>query len=72
MLFGIEYDANVPALASSWEYLKYMTSEELPTHLMEAQLDYFGAHHFTWKSAPLEERDKIAKGKGHIVWKDPY
>ncbi len=49
-----------------------MTSEELPTHLMEAQLDYFGAHHFTWKSAPPEERDKIAKGKGHIVWKNPY
>jgi len=72
VLFGIQYDANVPALASSWEYLKYMTSEELPTHLMEAQLDYFGAHHFTWKSAPSEERDKIAKGKGHIVWKDPY
>ena len=71
-MFGIENDAYMPAFASSWEYFKYCASEELPTHLMEAQLDYFGSHRFTRKSESNEERDKIAKGSQHIVWKVPY
>ena len=72
-MFGIEYDAHVPACASAWEYFKYCASDDLPTHIMEAQLDYFGSHRFTSRSESEEERDKVAKkGTQHLVWKDPY
>ena len=49
VLIAIEYGANVPTLTASLEYFKYISSTELPTTFMEAELDYFGAHAYDLK-----------------------
>lgn len=46
----IEANAAVPTLSATLEYLKYCCSTDLPLSLMEAQMDYFGAHGFDLKS----------------------
>ena len=65
---AIEHGAHVPALSASLEYFKYMSSSELPTKFMEAQLDYFGAHAYDLKS---EHAMEIKKGAHHYEWKKP-
>ncbi|KAJ3035152.1 hypothetical protein HDV00_004274 [Rhizophlyctis rosea] len=62
---AVEWDANVPALSASLEYIKYCASVDLPTQFMEAQLDYFGAHNFDLKS---EGAGEVKKGKYHHEW----
>lgn len=63
---SIESDQYVPALSASLEYYKYMSSTDLPTQFMEAELDYFGNHMYDLKSEPL---GKPVKGKHHFEWK---
>ena len=50
VLKSLQVDAYVPALSTTLEYIKYSRSTELPTQVMEAELDYFGAHSFDLKS----------------------
>lgn len=66
VLLGIEYGAHVPALTASLEYFKYVSSTELPTKFMEAELDYFGAHAYDLKS---EHALDVKKGPHHYEWK---
>ncbi|UJR37739.1 hypothetical protein I4U23_030434 [Adineta vaga] len=67
VLLAIEYGAHVPALVASLEYFKYMSSTDLPTTFMEAQLDFFGAHSYDLKS---EHAMNIKKGPHHYEWKE--
>ena len=39
-----------PTLSASLEYLKYCGGKHLPSQLMEAELDSFGAHSYDLKS----------------------
>jgi 6-phosphogluconate dehydrogenase len=68
VLIAIEYGAYVPALSASLEYFKYVSSTELPTNFMEAELDYFGAHAYDRKN---EHAMDIKKGPHHYEWKKP-
>jgi 6-phosphogluconate dehydrogenase len=68
VLIGIEHGAHVPALSASLEYFKYISSIDLPTKFMEAELDYFGAHAYDLKS---EHAMDIKKGPHHYEWKEP-
>ncbi|CAF1561826.1 unnamed protein product [Adineta ricciae] len=68
ILLAIEYGAHVPALTASLEYFKYVSSTELPTQFMEAELDYFGAHAYDLKS---ENAMDVKKGSHHYEWKKP-
>jgi len=66
------YDANIPAMSASLEWIKYVGQEKLPTMFMEAELDYFGAHKFDKWSDGLDEREgggEVKKGKYHFEWK---
>ncbi|OAL28553.1 hypothetical protein AYO22_02747 [Fonsecaea multimorphosa] len=45
-----EADYYIPSISVSLEYFKYSSSTELPTPLMEAELDYFGDHMVDLKS----------------------
>jgi 6-phosphogluconate dehydrogenase len=66
VLIAIEYGAHVPALTASLEYFKYVSSTNLPTTFMEAELDYFGTHAYDLKS---EHAMDIKKGPHHYEWK---
>ena len=66
VLIALEYGAHVPALSASLEYFKYVSSTDLPTKFMEAELDYFGAHAYDLKS---EHAMDIKKGPHHYEWK---
>ena len=68
ILIAIEYGASIPALTASLEYFKYVSSTELPTKFMEAELDYFGAHAYDMKN---EHAMDIKKGPHHYEWKKP-
>jgi len=68
VLVAIEHGASVPALTASLEYFKYVSSTDLPTTFMEAELDYFGAHSYDLKS---EHAMDIKKGPHHYEWKRP-
>ncbi|CAF1302027.1 unnamed protein product [Rotaria sordida] len=68
VLIGIEHGAHVPALSASLEYFKYVSSADLPTVFMEAELDYFGAHAYDLKS---ENAMDVKKGSHHYEWKKP-
>ncbi|KAF8250386.1 6-phosphogluconate dehydrogenase C-terminal domain-like protein [Wilcoxina mikolae CBS 423.85] len=63
---GLEWDAHMPSLSASMEYLKYCGARQLPTQFMEAQLDYFGAHAFDRK---CEGPGDVKKGSHHHEWK---
>jgi len=67
VLKATEADHVVPSLSSSLEYLKYMTSTELPTSFYEAELDYFGKHMFDEKGD--DPGGKPETGKHHFEWK---
>jgi 6-phosphogluconate dehydrogenase len=66
VLRAVEADMIIPAVSQSLEYFKYMVSTELPTQFMEAELDYFGNHHFDMKG---HGPGKPEKGKEHFEWK---
>ena len=65
VIAGVEYNAHLPCLGASLEYLKYMACTELPTSFMEAQLDAFGAHGYDLKT---EKAQRFAKGAHHSNW----
>ncbi|KAK5165826.1 uncharacterized protein LTR77_008749 [Saxophila tyrrhenica] len=64
---AMEADQVVPSLSASLEYLKYMTSTELPTSFYEAELDYFGAHNYDRKGEDPEGKPET--GRQHFEWK---
>lgn len=63
---GVESDMVIPAISQSLEYYKYMISTNLPTQFMEAELDYFGNHHFDIKGTGPGNPEK---GEHHFEWK---
>ncbi|KXT01241.1 hypothetical protein AC578_3801 [Pseudocercospora eumusae] len=67
VLKAVEADHVVPSLSSTLDYLKYMTSTDLPTSFQEAELDYFGRHMFDVKGQDREGLPSI--GKHHYEWK---
>lgn len=50
---GIDWDARIPTLKASLEYIKYQAGIDLPTSFVQAQLDSFGAHGVDYKSEPV-------------------
>ena len=66
---GVEWDAYVPTLSVSLEYIKYDGAEMLPTEFMEAELDYFGAHSFDRPGVQGEDPGKAKKGVYHYEWR---
>ncbi|QGA14965.1 hypothetical protein EYB26_002621 [Talaromyces marneffei] len=69
VLRGTEFDACMPSLSASLEYLKYEGSTNLPTQFMEAEMDYFGAHAFNKPCKPGEDPGPVKKGPHHYEWK---
>ncbi|KAJ9626234.1 hypothetical protein H2203_003866 [Taxawa tesnikishii (nom. ined.)] len=65
LIAGLEFNAHMPCLSASLEYLKYMACTNLPTSFMEAQLDCFGAHGYDLKSEVVQ---RFAKGRHHNSW----
>jgi len=66
-LKAMEGDHNIPALSATLEWLKIMTSVDLPTSFYEAQLDYFGNHMFDKKGDDPE--GAAVTGKHSYEWK---
>jgi 6-phosphogluconate dehydrogenase len=66
-LKAMEGDHNIPALSATLEWLKIMTSVDLPTSFYEAQLDYFGNHMFDKKGDDPE--GAAITGKHSYEWK---
>jgi 6-phosphogluconate dehydrogenase len=66
---GTDWDAYLPSLSASLEYLKYCVGTSLPTQFMEAEMDFFGAHSFDRPSLPYEDPGKVAKGPHHYEWR---
>jgi len=60
-------DQVIPSLSASLEYIKYMTSTDLPTSFYEAELDYFGSHMYDKKGDDPEGKPET--GKHHFEWK---
>lgn len=66
-LKAMEGDHIIPALSASLEWLKIMTSVDLPTSFSEAQLDYFGNHMFDKRG---DDKDGLpVEGKHSYEWK---
>jgi len=66
MALALETDAVVPSLSATFEWLKTVGGELLPTNFMEAEMDYFGAHNYDVRG---EHQWKAAKGKHHTEFK---
>ncbi|KAH7310069.1 6-phosphogluconate dehydrogenase [Rhexocercosporidium sp. MPI-PUGE-AT-0058] len=69
VLDGVQWDAYVPTLSASLEYLKYAGGITLPTQFMEAEMDFFGAHSFDRPGVEGEDPGKTGKGSHHYEWK---
>lgn len=67
VLKAVEADHVVPAISASLEYVKYMTSLDLPTQFYEAELDYFGKHMYDRRDDDKDEAP--TEGKHHFEWK---
>ncbi|KAL8683761.1 MAG: hypothetical protein Q9186_000247 [Xanthomendoza sp. 1 TL-2023] len=65
---GVRYNAIIPSMSATLEYLKYATNTALPTQFSAAQMDYFGKHMFDLKSEAAGEPET---GKHHFEWKLP-
>ncbi|KAI5900518.1 6-phosphogluconate dehydrogenase C-terminal domain-like protein [Schizophyllum commune H4-8] len=66
---GVEWDAVIPALSASLEYVKYAGNTELPTQFQEAQMDFFGAHGYDRVGVNGEDPGKTRKGAHHYEWR---
>ncbi|KAL1744363.1 6-phosphogluconate dehydrogenase [Schizophyllum fasciatum] len=66
---GVEWDAVVPALSASLEYVKYVGDGMLPTQFQEAQMDFFGAHAYDRVGVEGEDPGKPTKGAHHYEWR---
>ncbi|CAF3988824.1 unnamed protein product, partial [Rotaria sp. Silwood2] len=62
VLLRTEFESHVPALSASLEYFKYVSSTDLSTAFMEAELDYFSAHAYDLKN----------NAKHRSRWRDLY
>ncbi|ETI22152.1 6-phosphogluconate dehydrogenase (decarboxylating) [Cladophialophora carrionii CBS 160.54] len=69
VLKGTEWDAMIPSLSASLEYLKYDGSTALPTQFMEAEMDFFGAHAYDRPHVKGEDPGKAKKGAHHYEWR---
>ncbi|OCK73405.1 6-phosphogluconate dehydrogenase [Lepidopterella palustris CBS 459.81] len=69
VLDGVQWDAYVPTLSASLEYLKYEGGVMLLTQFMEAEMDLFGAHSFDHPGVEGEDPGKTGKGSHHYEWK---
>ncbi|KIW67464.1 6-phosphogluconate dehydrogenase, decarboxylating [Phialophora macrospora] len=69
VLKGTEWDAVIPSLSASLEYLKYIGSTALPTQFMEAEMDFFGAHAYDRPHVKGEDPGKAKKGAHHYEWR---
>ncbi|HIG43717.1 MAG TPA: NADP-dependent phosphogluconate dehydrogenase [Gammaproteobacteria bacterium] len=58
---GIQSGSSMPAMSASLAYVDSYLSETLPSNLIQAQRDFFGAHTF-------ERTDR--EGKFHVDWED--
>lgn len=68
-LEGIKWDAYVPSLSASLEYLKYVGGGMLATQFMEAQMDFFGAHAYDRPHVRGEDPGETSKGAHHYEWR---
>ncbi|KAF2096903.1 6-phosphogluconate dehydrogenase [Rhizodiscina lignyota] len=68
ILKATEWDAYVPSLSASLEYLKFCAGPKLPTQFMEAEMDFFGAHSFDIVGGP-DDPGEVKKGKHHYEWR---
>ncbi|KAL1678609.1 6-phosphogluconate dehydrogenase [Schizophyllum commune] len=66
---GVDWDAVIPALSASLEYVKYVGNTELPTQFQEAQMDLFGAHGYDRVGVNGEDPGKTRKGAHHYEWR---
>lgn len=64
-----KWDAYVPSLSASLEYLKYCGGTALPTQFMEAEMDFFGAHSYDQWGVEGEDPGKVQKGRHHYEWR---
>jgi 6-phosphogluconate dehydrogenase len=63
ILEGIKNRLPIPGFSSSLAYFDSLTTKHLPTNLIQAQRDYFGAHGY--------ERTDAERGKSfHTNWFD--
>jgi 6-phosphogluconate dehydrogenase len=69
VLMATEWEAHVPSLSASLEYIKYSGSTALPTLFMEGQMDFFGAHAFDRPGVSGEDPGKPTKGAHHYEWR---
>ncbi|KIW91337.1 uncharacterized protein Z519_08233 [Cladophialophora bantiana CBS 173.52] len=69
VLMATEWEAVIPSLSASLEYLKYCGSTALPTQFMEAQMDFFGAHAFDRPGVEGEDPGKPHRGAHHYEWR---
>jgi 6-phosphogluconate dehydrogenase len=69
VLKATQWDAVIPSLSASLEYIKYIGGMELPTQFMEAELDFFGAHAYDRPNVKGEDPGKASKGAHHYEWR---
>lgn len=69
VLRGTEWDAYIPSISASLEYLKYVGGTKLPTQFMEAEMDFFGAHSYDRWGVEGEDPGEPKKGKHHYEWR---
>ncbi|KAI9740495.1 MAG: hypothetical protein M1834_005075 [Cirrosporium novae-zelandiae] len=69
ILKAVEWDAYVPSLSASLEYIKYEGGTMLPTQFMEAEMDFFGAHAYDRPNVRGEDPGKPSKGAHHYEWR---
>lgn len=69
---GTENNAVIPSMSATLEWLKYSGNLDLPTQFYEAELDYFGKHHYDSKKLDQgvdESGEQPHTGKRHYEWK---
>ncbi|KAJ9604781.1 hypothetical protein H2200_010896 [Cladophialophora chaetospira] len=69
VLKATEWDAVIPSLSASLDYLKYCGGTALPTQFMEAEMDFFGAHGYDEPHVEGEDPGKASKGRHHYEWR---
>ena len=69
VLKATEWDAVIPSLSASLEYLKYVSNRALPTQFMEAEMDIFGSHAYDEPHAKGEDPGMASKGAHRYEWR---
>lgn len=68
ILKATEWDAYVPGLSASLEYMKYIGGKRLPTQFMEAEMDFFGWHSYDVVGSEGDP-GQVKQGKHHYEWR---